>query len=61
MTYKQLVLVEFDNSGAFVERFTSKRKITLARIARFIEKRDDANWERDSVTLIDESEETSID
>ena len=50
----QLVLIEFDNSGPFVERFTSKRKITIERVAKFIEKRDGANWDKDGITFIDE-------
>jgi hypothetical protein len=57
----QLVLIEFNNSCPFVERFTSKRKITIDRVARFIEKRDGADWERDGITFIDEPTATRLE
>jgi hypothetical protein len=57
----QLVLIEFDNCGPFVERFTSKRKITIERVAKFIQNRDGANWDRDSITFVDEPETTMLE
>lgn len=59
--HSQLVLIEFDNSGPFVERFTSKRKITLKRVVKFIEKRDGADWEEDGITFIDEPTATMLE
>ena len=59
--HSQLVLIEFDNSGPFVERFTSKRKITIERVAKFIENRDGANWDKDGITFVDDLEEINLD
>jgi len=59
--HSQLVLIEFYNSGPFVERFTSKRKITLKRVVKFIEKRDDPNWDKDGISFVDDLEEINLD
>jgi hypothetical protein len=48
--------MEYDNSGSWVERFTSKRKITTQRVAKFLEKRDGADWDRDGFSFADEPE-----
>jgi len=59
--HTQLVLIEFDNCGAFVERFWSDGKITVGAIAKFLEDRDGADWGRDGFTLLAEPSETSLD
>lgn len=50
----QLVLIDFNNGVPYIERFTSKRPITIKRVASFIEKRDGANWDEDGISFIDE-------
>ena len=57
----QLIVVEYDNGGSYVERFTSKRKITTERVARFLEKRDGADWDRDGFSFVDEPATTMLE
>ena len=60
-----LVLVEFDNTAPYVERFTSKKPITLERVVAHIENIentvDGVNWDRDGVTFLDEITENDMD
>jgi hypothetical protein len=57
-----LVLVEFDNTAPYVERFTSKKPITLQRVvARIEDTVDDVNWDKDGVTILGEITENDMD
>jgi hypothetical protein len=61
--YKKLVLVNYDNSGPFVQIVTSSRPLTLERIADYFADVDGANWDRDSLTILSDGAvaEFSID
>lgn len=58
--YSQLVLVEFDNTGPFIEKFVSNKPITIHRVGKFIENRDGWDEERDAITFVDEPSETKL-
>ena len=51
--FSQLVLVEADTCGPYLERLVSKKKITLARAALYYEEKEGFDWERDGITFID--------
>lgn len=63
MKHKQIAIVDWDNSGPTIWVFESEKKITLNRIVKHLEEKEDANFERDSVTLIDaeQMEPVSLD
>lgn len=59
---EQIALIEFNNSAPQITRYKSKNVITLDRIVKSIEKSEPSvNWERDSVTLLDEIYEEDLD
>jgi len=56
-----LVLVEFNNTAPFVQRFTSKEKITMDKLAEYFESIEDMNWDKDGITIIDDISEVNLE
>ena len=54
--HKKLVLLQYDNCGPSVHIVTSKRPLTLNRIAKYFETVDGADWESDSLTILSDGE-----
>jgi len=52
--HSQLVLVEFNNTCPFVEKFVSNEPITIDRVAEFIDERDGFDEGRDAITFVDD-------
>ena len=59
--HNQFVLVEPRNSSPYVLNFFStKEPITLEQVVSYMEKNEDMNWDRDSVTFVDKPENVEI-
>jgi len=56
--FKQIVLVEFDNSGPWLETFVSNRNITIEQVAAYYVKKEDFNEDRDSITFVNNPAES---
>ena len=54
--FVQYVISEPDNSGSGIEKFVSDHKLTLEEISKYYEDTYNYDWERDSITLVDEPE-----
>ena len=52
--HKQFAFVEFRNGGVFLYQIESETPITINKFAESIEKTDDFNEDRDSITFVDE-------
>jgi len=56
------VLVNLKNNAPFVDRVSSEKPITLDRVTAYCEKKYEADWERDSIDILDdEIEEIDLD
>lgn len=60
MVYKQLVLIDYDNTGAFVEWFTSNKPIKIEDVSKCLEARDGADWDRDTIMFLDNPTSTKL-
>ena len=59
MTHEQYVVIEWNNGPVAVEKFVSDEPITLdVAVAHY--ERDGANFERDSITLVDPPETINL-
>jgi hypothetical protein len=59
--YKKLVLLQYDNCGPFVQIVTSSKPITLKQVAKYYETVDGADWDHDSLTILNDGELSEID
>jgi len=60
--YEKLVLVEFNNTEPFVEKHISEEEITMDRIVKNIESREEkVCWDRDSITILENIETVNLD
>lgn len=50
----QLVLITYHNGGEFLYRIKSAKKITINKVAKYFEKTESWNEDRDSITFLDE-------
>jgi hypothetical protein len=57
---ERLVLIEFNNSPPFIQRFVSKKEITIDIVAEYMIKNFQFNEEKDSITFLDLKIDTSI-
>ena len=60
MKYSQFAIVEFDNCAPFVYELVSNKPITIEKFARFMEKTEGFNEDRDSITFIDKPTQIKI-
>lgn len=58
--FTQIVLVEFDNSGPYLAKFTSNKPITIEAVAAFYIEREGFNEDRDSLTFVEVGETIKI-
>ena len=54
MKYKQLVIVEFRNAEPFTYEMNSNKPITIDRVAKYFEKTEGWNEDRDNIVFCDE-------
>jgi hypothetical protein len=59
-TFKQFVIVHFDNCAPFVYELVSNKKITIDSAAAHFEETEGFNEDRDSLTFIDEPSKLKI-
>lgn len=59
--YKQLVLVEFHNCSPFVYEIVSEQPITIERVWKYFQEKEDLDEERDGITFVDEVTQINID
>lgn len=60
-TYKQLVLLEFNNSCPAVLEYVSDAPITLERVMRSLDAEYGIDPDKDAVTFVDEPERYDLD
>ena len=58
--FVQYVSAEGDNTGPWVDKFVSDKKITMAKVARYYERVHSFNWDSDGITFIGEPDSVKI-
>ena len=54
LAYSQLVLVEFNNAGPWIEKFVSDKPITIQAVADYYVEKEGFDEDRDSITFVSE-------